>query len=134
MRPNRPPYLGDLELIVLGHLWSEGSGDAKAVHCVVGRPRKITLNTIQSTLKRLREKGLLSREKVSHAYVYAPMVSREVFHRRVLREVMDLVMDGEPDSMLAAFVDLTERAGPEHLERLERMVEARLKDHRGEDG
>ena len=128
---------------MLGHLWSEGPGDAKGVHHVVGRPRKITLNTIQSTLKRLHEKGMLSREKVSHAYVYALRVGREDFHRRVLREVMDLVMDGEPDSMLAAFVDLTERAGPEHLEQLERMVEARLKDrnvearpkdHEGEDG
>ena len=134
MRLNRPPYLGDLELTVLMHLWSEGSGDAKAVHRVVGWPREITLNTIQSTLKRLNEKDLLSREKVSHAYVYAPRVSREDFHRRVLREVMEVVMNGEPDSMLAAFVDLTERAGHEHLERLERMVEARLKDHKGEDG
>ena len=36
--------------------------------------------------------------------------------------------------MLAAFVDLTERAGSEHLERLARMVEERMKDHRGEGG
>jgi len=133
MRPNRPPYLGDLELTVLGHLWSEGSGDVKAVYRVVGRPREITLNTIQSTLKRLHAKGLLLREKVSHAYVYAPKVGRGDFHRRVLREVMDLVMDGKPESMLAAFVDLAERTGPEHLERLERMVAARLKDNKGED-
>ena len=74
------------------------------------------------------------REKVSHAYVYAPKIGRKEFHRRVLREVIDVVMDGEPDSMLAAFVDLTERAGPEHLERLERMVEARLKNRKDDNG
>jgi len=134
MHPNRPPHLGELEWIVLGHLWSEGPGDAKAVHSVIGRPRKITVNTIQSTLKRLHEKGLLSREKVSHAYRYSPRIGREDFNRRMLHQVVDLVMEGEPESMLAAFVDLTERAGPEHLERLERMVEERMKDHRSEKG
>ena len=134
MRSNRPPHLGKLEWTVLGHLWSECPGDAKAVHRVIGRPRKITVNTIQSTLKRLHEKGLLSREKVSHAYLYAPRVNREDFNRRALHQVVDLVMDGEPESMLAAFVDLTERAGSEHLERLARMVEERMKDHRGEGG
>lgn len=129
---SRPPYLGDLELTVLEHLWLAGDGDAKAVHRAVGRTRGITLNTVQSTMKRLHEKGLLDREKVSHAYVYSPAVDRECFHRRVLGEVMNAMMGGEPECLLAAFVDLTERAGPEHLERLERMVEARLKARKGE--
>ena len=132
MSPKRPASLGELELTVLDHLWSEGPGDAKAVHGIVGRPRQITLNTIQSTLKRLRDKGLLLREKVSHAYVYAPRISREAFQQGVLHEIIDLVMDGEPAAMLSAFVGLTERAGPEHLQRLERLVEERLKDRKGE--
>ncbi len=131
MRPIRPHHLGDLELTLLEHLWTRGAGDAKAVHGVIGRPRGITLNTVQSTLKRLHEKGLLSRDKVSHAYIYAPTVGREEFQQRVLREVMDSMMDGEPESMLAAFVDLTERAGTGQLERLEAMVEARLKRCQG---
>lgn len=132
MRSIFPPHLGDLELTVLGHLWTEGPEDAKAVHLAVGCPRAITLNTIQSTLKRLHEKGFLSREKVSHAYVYAPKIGREEFRRQVLREVVELVMNGESESMLTTFVDLTDRAGPGQLERLERIVEARLKDREDE--
>jgi len=133
MRRTRPPHLGDLELTVLDHLWVAGPGDAKAVHRVIGRPRRITLNTIQSTLKRLHDKELLSREKVSHAYVYAPRVTREVFQRRALHDIVDLMMEGEPDAMLSAFVDLTERAGPEHLRRLEELVEERLVTRREEE-
>jgi len=56
-------------------LWHGGEGAAKAVHKGLGQARGITLNTIQSTLKRLFEKGLLSRDKVSHAHVYRPRVS-----------------------------------------------------------
>ncbi len=131
MHRTRPLYLGDLEMTVLGQLWCGGPDDAKAVHSVVGRPRGITVNTIQSTLKRLHDKQLLSREKVSHAYVYAASVSREALQRRVLREIVDRLMHGEPNAMLSAFVDLTERAGKEHLQRLEKLVEERLNERSG---
>jgi predicted transcriptional regulator len=104
------------------HLWSVGGGDAKSVHAALGRRRGITLNTIQSTLKRLYEKRLLERDKVSHAHVYRPSMQRAEFERSALRELVQGLMRGEADGMVAAFVDLTERAGPEHLERLEALV------------
>ncbi len=111
----------------MDHLWAGHEGDAKAVHKTLGKPRGITLNTIQSTLKRLFEKGLLERDKVSHAHVYKPSMSREAFHRGALGEVIGALMGGEADAMVSAFVDLTERAGPEHLARLEALVAARRK-------
>ena len=70
---------------------------------------------------------MTAREKVSHCYVYAPRVSREEYQQQALSHVVRLLMDGEPEAMVAAFADLTERAGPEHLQRLERLVEERLK-------
>lgn len=108
------------------HLWREGAADVKAVHQAIGQKRQITLNTVQSTIKRLHSKKLLARRKVSHAYIYSPVCTRAQFHRDVLDEVVGALMDGQPDAMLAAFVDLTERAGTEHLERLERLVAQRL--------
>jgi predicted transcriptional regulator len=123
--PVRPPWLGELETAVMDHLWAGGEGDAKAVHAALGRRRGITLNTVQSTLKRLYEKALLSRDKVSHAHVYRPRVSRQDFQRGLLDHLVTEVMGGEASAMVSAFVDLTERAGPEHLERLEAMVAER---------
>lgn len=116
------PELGELESSVLEHLWAEGDGDAKSVHAALGRRRGITLNTIQSTLKRLFEKQLLRRDKVSHAHVYRPSMAREDFQRSALEDLVDALMRGKADGMVSAFVDLTERAGPEHLERLEALV------------
>ena len=122
--PKRPPLpeLGELETSVLEHLWSRGEGDAKSVHAALGRRRGITLNTIQSTLKRLFEKQLLERDKISHAHVYRPSMPREEFQRSALRDLVDGLMRGETDGMVSAFVDLTERAGPEQLARLEALV------------
>jgi predicted transcriptional regulator len=120
-------FLGTLETAVMEYLWSHGSGDVAAVHRSIGQPRSITLNTVQSTLKRLHEKGLLTRDKVSHAFVYTPKMSREAFRLRLLDKVVAQVMQGEADAMLTAFVDLTERAGEEQLARLARLVAARRK-------
>lgn len=130
MKHRAPPYLGDLELAVMNHLWSHGGQDAKLVHESVGRGRGITLNTIQSTLKRLFEKGLLRRDKVSHAHIYSPELTQAEFHRRSLQEVVDKFMGGRSDAMLSAFIGLTEQVGPEHLMHLERLVRDRLKAYR----
>jgi predicted transcriptional regulator len=117
--------LGDLETAVMVHLWSGGDGDAKAVHDALGAERGITINTIQSTLKRLFEKGLLVRDKVSHAHVYRARVTREAFHRGLLDEIVGEMMSDQGDAMVSAFVDLAEQAGPAHLARLEALVAER---------
>ena len=109
----------------MNQLWTAGAGDAKDVHAALGKRRGITLNTIQSTLKRLFEKRLLERDKVSHAHIYRARMSREEFHRGLLGELVGDLMHGQADAVVAAFVDLTERAGPEHLARLEAMVAER---------
>jgi len=110
------------------HLWSAGAGDAKAVHVALGRRRGITLNTIQSTLKRLFEKGLLERDKVSHAHVYRACVTREEFHRGLVGELVGGLMHEQAEVVVSAFVDLAERAGPKHLARLESLVAERLRE------
>lgn len=120
-----PHQLGELERTVLDHLWRAHRGDAKEVHQAIGTGRGITLNTIQSTLKRLFEKGLLAREKVSHAHVYRPRMTREEFHRGLLHDVVRDLMRGKGETFVAAFVDVAERAGPEHLARLEALVAER---------
>jgi len=134
MSASRPPFLGELELAVMDHLWSRGGQDAKAVHRAVGRGRRITLNTIQSTLKRLFEKGLLERRKVSHAHIYSPRVTRAEFQRGAVQEVVERLMGGRSDAMLSAFIGVTEQLGPEQLEALEKLVAARLEAYREEEG
>lgn len=120
--------LGELEKAVLEHLWSVGEAHAKAVHGAIGIQRGITLNTIQSTLERLHDKGLLRREKVSHAYVYAPKLQREQLVGRIIEDVMTAYTDGKSQPMLSAFVDFAVRVDEKNLERLERLIAARRRE------
>jgi predicted transcriptional regulator len=115
----------------MNHVWASGEGEAKAVHAALGAPRGITVNTIQSTLKRLFEKGLLERHKVSHAYLYRARVTREAFHQGLISRLVGQMVDGQADALVTAFVDLTERAGLDQLERLEALVAERLRQRGG---
>ena len=113
--------IGELELCVLERLWEAGQSDAKAMHRSVCESRSISHNTVQSTLERLYRKGLLSREKVSHAYVYTPLVSREGLASRMVREVVD-TLSQDRDGLVSAFVDIAVRADEKMLEELKHMI------------
>jgi predicted transcriptional regulator len=123
--PCPPPSLGELEIAVLEDVWAHAAVDAKSVHARVGAPRAITVNTVQSTLERLYRKGLLAREKVSHAYAYRACLSRQALLGRLLDSTVRRFATDAPDAMLAAFVDLASREGDEQLARLERLIAAR---------
>lgn len=123
--------LGDLERAVLAFLWDGGPADVKAVHRGVGERREITLNTVQSTMERLHRKALLSREKVSHAFVYSPAVTREALGAALVHAIVRNILGTDPEPMLSAFVDVTARSGDEALVRLEQLIAERRRGRHG---
>lgn len=124
----RRPYLGELEIAVMERLWAHGAADAKTVHREIGISRGISSNTIQSTMDRLFKKGLLQREKISHAYVYASVTSREDLMAQMIDNVVDKLSGGSTEAMLAAFIDLAERVDEDSLNRLEKMIAERRRN------
>ncbi|TAK32677.1 MAG: BlaI/MecI/CopY family transcriptional regulator [Myxococcaceae bacterium] len=117
------PLLGELELAVLRYVWANGTVDAKAIHRDLGAPREITINTVQSTVERLHRKRLLIRERVSHAYQYAPALSREEFRARAVADVAGELRGAEGARVIAAFVELAARADGENIDRIASMIE-----------
>jgi predicted transcriptional regulator len=117
--------LGELELAVLQRLWAAGPADVKAMHGAVGGPRGLAPNTIQSTLERLHRKGLAERWKEGRAYRYAARVSPEAWLAENVDGLLGALRGADPSLLLAAFVDLAERTGPDQLDALERMIRER---------
>jgi predicted transcriptional regulator len=125
--------LGELEKRVLHHLWQQGMADAKQVHEALRSERGGSLNTIQSTLDRLYKKGLLSRQKQGHAYIYSPGLERDALLAQLIEQVTsDFVADGE-HGLVAAFASLSAQLDDDHLDLLERMIEQQ-RERRGQGG
>lgn len=114
--------LGDLEIATLEAIWARGDSDARELHAHFGKSRSISLSTVQSTLERLHRKGLLTREKVSHAYIYAAAETREKVMARLVNEALDRFNTKKNDGLLAAFAGLTTSASAETLSALEQLV------------
>lgn len=125
--------LGDLEKQVLHYLWQMESADAKQVHAHLSKPRGGSLNTIQSTLDRLFKKGLLSREKLGHAFQYRPAVERYAFVGQLIQDVTREFVDDE-NGLVAAFTSISSELTEAQLEQLERLIEAQKVKRRKEGG
>ncbi|MFP3942559.1 MAG: BlaI/MecI/CopY family transcriptional regulator [Alphaproteobacteria bacterium] len=117
--------LGDLEIATLEELWTAGPLDARAVHARLGKARGISLSTVQSTLERLHRKGLLSRDKVSHAYIYEATMSRDSVMARLVDAALKRFKGGRRDGLLAAFAGYAAAADEQTLGQLERLIAER---------
>ena len=115
--------LGDLEKLVLHYLWEHKLADVKQVYAHFEKIRGGSLNTYQSTLDRLFKKGLLSREKVGHAFVYQAKVERHELIAQLIKSIINDFTAEDDNSLIAAFSSMSKEFDNEQLTKLERLIE-----------
>jgi predicted transcriptional regulator len=118
-----PHTLGELELCVMSEVWHAPGIDAKRVVERISLQHPSSLSTIQSTLERLVRKGLLDRAKQGHAFNYTALVSRPELLGLLLKDVIRLLHDGSPDTILSSFVNVASRIDTAALDRLENLIQ-----------
>lgn len=120
---------GELEAQVMDAVWSLEEPTVQAVcdHLGPGHNYK----TVMTVLNRLVDKGALTRQRHSRAFVYRTRQSREAFLGRVSRAVMGGLVRDFGALAVAQFVETLEEIDPEHLAELERLVRERRQSHQG---
>jgi predicted transcriptional regulator len=83
-----------LELLCLRALWSLEEASVRDVQRAIADKRTLAYTTVMTLLDRLARKGLVSRRKVSRAFLYAPQTPRDTLRRIALREFLDAWFDG----------------------------------------
>jgi len=89
-----------LELVCLNALWSLGHGSVKDVLRLVASSRPLAYTTVMTVLDRLVRRGVVSREKVGRAFLYAPSVTRDAMRRLALREFLDSYFESSRDQLM----------------------------------
>ncbi len=116
-------FLGELEKQVLQYLWASPDADVKQVHAALATQRESSLNTVQSALERLFKKGLLTRDKKGHAYLYRTKIDREHLIAKLIDSVAgDFIAQGE-NSLVAAFSSVSNELNEAQLDQLEQLIE-----------
>lgn len=115
--------LGPLERKVMAALWNLGSGSVRDVLETFPATKRPAYTTLMTVMGRLYEKGLLSRERRGHAYLYRPIFTREGFIREASRKAVREVLERFGDVAVTHFLEEA-RLSPEQLERLRRLEAA----------
>lgn len=118
-----PNTLGELELNVMSEVWQQPGIDAKTVAERISRNHPSTLSTIQSTLERLVRKGMLERVKQGHAFSYSALVSRAELLGLLMKDVIGLLHDGSPNTILSSFVNVASNIDEAALDHLEQLIQ-----------
>lgn len=81
---------GELEAQVMDRIWArEGTTTVRDVYEQLRRDREIAYTTVMSTMDTLHRKGWLTRERRGKAFAYWPVLSREEYSARLIREALD---------------------------------------------
>ncbi|MCC2671812.1 MAG: BlaI/MecI/CopY family transcriptional regulator [Armatimonadetes bacterium] len=118
--------LGHLEAAVMEAVWSlAGPAPVGDVHAALAGDAQVAYNTIKTTMERLADKGILSREKEGKAYRYTALVSREDLERRIVSATLDRLVQQFPQAVASFFVQPATGLSDEKLALLQDAVERR---------
>ena len=100
--------LGDLELLVMRHVWQCGGEGCLALDvqiALANTDHPLALTTLLTTLDRLHTKGILSREKDGKAYRYRAAVTEVALQERIVAGVIGDLLARFPQAVAAYFAE-----------------------------
>lgn len=121
----------DLEYAVLAELWQLGAASVRELHDRLGARQGLVYTTTAKVIDRLRQKGLVQRQRRGNAFVYRSRVAREEVERARARNAVTRLLGATPRAAVAALVEAVDNVDPELLEELERAVRARRRTKDG---
>ena len=115
--------LPDAELDVMSCLWRAGTATAGDIREELANRRPMAHATVCTLLKRLEDKGCVTREKgpSGKAFVYQPTVARTGPARSLLRGLCDRLFGGDTVALVASLMDSRPPTADE-LRELEQLV------------
>lgn len=85
--------------------WRLGLASVREIQDTFQSKKRPAYTTIQTVVYRLEEKGALRKvKKVGNAYIFEPAITRDVTHRRLIDDLLDL-LDGSTRPLMAHLVD-----------------------------
>ena len=115
------PALAKSELEIARIVWDLGEATVRQVHEALPRGRKLDFWTVQTYLRRLKQKGYLKARRVGQGNVYSPAVQPKRVIRELMDDFVDRLFDGE---VLPLFQHLVESRGltDEEIEELQERL------------
>src|SRR6185295_15769439 len=102
LTPMRTPHptLTPQELAIMKVIWGRDKATVRDVYEAIRDKRPIAYTTVMTMMRILEDKGYLKKTLVDRAHVYKPAQRRQQVIGAMVRDFLDRVFDGAPDSLL----------------------------------
>ena len=115
---------GVLESEIMAEVWKREECTVRDIFDALRSQKKIAYTTIMTVMSRLAEKSILSRKKVHNAYIYKAKVTREQIARGITSDVVDKILDGNPDILIGHLLGLNGEVDPKQIEKIKKQFQA----------
>ena len=105
------------ELEILKVLWELGSATVRQVRERLWPNGEFAFNTVQTFLRIMDDKGLVSHKQQGRIFSYTPFYSREQATSRFLQQVFD----GAMDQVIVSILNATD-SSPDELKQIEKLI------------
>jgi len=82
------PLQGELQTQIMAAIWRLDEGTVEQVRQALPSHHQGAYNTVQTVLKRLAERGLLTRRREGHVVVYAPSLTEAEYPSRSMAHTL----------------------------------------------
>ena len=126
MKKKKSELLTEVELEFMNELWALGEGTVRDVLARLPEDRNLAYTSAATILRILEQKEFVESRKAGKSHIYRPMLARDAYQYRSLKNLSAKLFDDTPASLVATLMtdeDLTEEA----LGQIRALVERRLK-------
>src|SRR3954471_13839923 len=85
-------------------------------------PDPLSGSAVRAMLKRLEDKGYVTRNESERGYLYSPTVSNSVAKKSALSEIVRVFFNGSAASAATALLGMSDRLDTDELDELEQMI------------
>jgi len=93
-------------------------------------PVQLSGSAVRAMLKRLEDKGFVSRTESDRGFLYSPTLSDTVAKKSALSEIVRVFFNGSPASAASALLGMSDKLKDDELSELEKMI-ARARKEKG---
>ncbi len=105
------------EMEILKVLWELGPASVRHVYRRMCPDNELAFNTVQTLLRIMDDKGLVSHKKEGRTFIYTPRYSRD----RATSSFVTKVFDGAIDQVVLSMLS-TANPNPDELKQIEKIV------------
>lgn len=121
-------FLTEVELEFMTELWALGEGSVRDVLARLAPERNLAYTSAATILRIMEQKDFVTSEKRGKTFVYKPLLAKDAYQSKTLRDLSDKLFDGTPASMVARLVD-DQGLSEETLEEIRALLDRRLNDN-----